>query len=79
MGVERTLRMGHVYGEVIIEAMNVRGDKGPNPKGRYKIPFKNENILAIREEEDGSETVRPLYSSGVVALTRSISLLRSQI
>lgn len=57
LGVERTLRMGHVYGDVIIEAMNV-SDTGEMPaKGRYKIPFKNENILAIREEEDGSETV----------------------
>jgi DUF917 family protein len=78
VGVDRTLRMGHVYGEVIIEAMNVGGDEGPNTKWRYKIPFKNENILAIREEEDGSETVRPLCSTGWVALTRSRSLRRSQ-
>jgi DUF917 family protein len=78
VGVERTLRMGHIYGEVIIGAMNVSGDKGPNSKGRYKIPFKNEDILALREEEDGSETVRPHCSSGGVALTRSRSLRRSQ-
>ncbi|KAN0112468.1 DUF917 domain containing protein [Hyaloscypha variabilis] len=57
VGVERTLRMGHVYGEVIIEATNVTSAEEPVQKERIKIPFKNENILAIREEEDGSETV----------------------
>jgi DUF917 family protein len=55
--VERTLRMGHVYGEVIFEAMNFSGIENVPMKGKYKIPFKNENILAIREEEDGGETV----------------------
>jgi DUF917 family protein len=58
--VERSLRMGHVYGEVIIHAMKVTGLHESDSRGRYKIPFKNENILAIREEEDGSETVRLL-------------------
>lgn len=53
VGVERTLRMGHVYGEVIIESLEEKHGR----KDRYKIPFKNENILAIREEADGSETV----------------------
>jgi DUF917 family protein len=68
-GVERTLRMGHVYGEVIIEAMDVNGAEDTLAKGRYKIPFKNENIVAIREEEDGSETVRLLPSLDTVTLT----------
>jgi DUF917 family protein len=58
VGVERTLRMGHVYGEVIIEGMNLKGEGESEFKGRLKIPFKNENIVAIREEEDGGETVR---------------------
>ncbi|KAH8765107.1 hypothetical protein F5882DRAFT_474926 [Hyaloscypha sp. PMI_1271] len=57
VGVERTMRVGHVYGEVIIQAMNVTGSEGLDGKGRYKIPFRNENILAIREEEDDTETV----------------------
>jgi DUF917 family protein len=58
VSVERTLRMGHVYGEVIIEALEEKGGR----KERFKIPFKNENILATREEIDGSSTVcSPLY------------------
>lgn len=51
VGVERTLKMGHVYGEVIIE------ENGMGKVGRMKIPFKNENILAIQEEADGTEKV----------------------
>lgn len=46
VGVERTLRMGHVYGECLIEGT----------QGKIKIPFKNENIAAIRftrSEVDG--------------------------
>ncbi len=78
VGVKRTLRMGHVYGELIIEAINVGGDEKPNSKQRYKIPFKNENILTIREEGDGRETVRTSCFSGCVSLTRSRSLHRSQ-
>ena len=65
VGVERTLMMGHVYGEVIIDdAMSLNGDDGAREfHGKLKIPFKNENILAIREEANGSETVRlPFYS-----------------
>ncbi|KAF1833289.1 hydantoinase [Decorospora gaudefroyi] len=42
VGVERKLYMGHVYGEVIIEGT------GPEHQGKIKIPFKNENIAAIR-------------------------------
>lgn len=63
VGVERTLRMGHVYGEVIIEGMSLKGEGESDFKGRLKIPFKNENILAIQEEEDGSETVSVLAIS----------------
>jgi DUF917 family protein len=57
VAVERTLRMGHVYGEVIIEGMSLKGEGESEFNGRLKIPFKNENIVAIREEDDGSETV----------------------
>ncbi|RDW59966.1 hypothetical protein BP6252_13053 [Coleophoma cylindrospora] len=50
VGVQRTLRMGHVYGEVIIEG-------GVDGKEKLKIPFKNENILAVKEDSNGLETV----------------------
>ena len=47
------MRKGHVYGECVVEGMDVGGDIGAEPsaqefKGRIKIPFKNENIAAIR-------------------------------
>jgi DUF917 family protein len=58
VGVERTLRIGHIYGEVIVEAMSLAWSEVSPVKDRLKIPFKNENILAIKEENDGSETVR---------------------
>jgi DUF917 family protein len=57
VGVERTLRNGHVYGECIVEDLD--DDDGDDQEGRsrVKIPFKNENIAAIRlagaKEEDG--------------------------
>ncbi|KAJ8119807.1 hypothetical protein O1611_g10527 [Lasiodiplodia mahajangana] len=71
VGVERTLRMGHVYGECIIEGADVIDDDNSNKHssststfhGLLKIPFKNENIAAIKisrttvdgkmNEEDG--------------------------
>lgn len=52
VGVERRLRMGHAYGEVVIEG------EGPNAvKAKMTIPFKNENILARKSNEDGQEEV----------------------
>ncbi|KAI1082724.1 DUF917-domain-containing protein [Whalleya microplaca] len=63
VGVERTLRMGHVYGECIVEGADVvdddNGARIPHPsrkdesakpqfQGKIKIPFKNENIAAIK-------------------------------
>ncbi|KAI5866568.1 DUF917-domain-containing protein [Durotheca rogersii] len=58
VGVERTLKMGHVYGECIIEGADVVDDDAvpaaakapsqPQFRGTIKIPFKNENIAAIR-------------------------------
>jgi hypothetical protein len=57
--------MGHVYGEVIIQSMDLTGSANDSSEnGRLKIPFKNENILAIKEEEDGSETARAFNSVG---------------
>ena len=63
VGVERRLRKGHVYGECIIEGMDVSGGdstaQGADARefrGRIKIPFKNENIAAIRiPENSGTE------------------------
>ncbi|KAI9728803.1 MAG: hypothetical protein M1834_007189 [Cirrosporium novae-zelandiae] len=58
IGVERTLRMGHVYGEVIIAAtdiINPSSDEAIGFQGKIKIPFKNENIAALKVEDDGSE------------------------
>ncbi|KAI1202117.1 hypothetical protein F5X97DRAFT_253617 [Nemania serpens] len=65
VGVERTLRMGHVYGECIIEGVdaldddsyrgithgendNNRDSSAPRFRGLLKVPFKNENIAAIK-------------------------------
>ncbi|KPM37576.1 hypothetical protein AK830_g8985 [Neonectria ditissima] len=56
VGVERTLRNGHVYGECLIEGADVREDaadaQGNKASGQFnglvKIPFKNENIAALR-------------------------------
>lgn len=74
VGVTRTLRMGHVYGECLIEGMDVaeakEGDTGALKRdqgrsrfeGVIKIPFKNENIAAIKvrgkeNKEDDSEAL----------------------
>lgn len=46
VGVERKLWMGHIYGEVIVE-----GTEGTEYAGKIKIPFKNENIAAVRLHE----------------------------
>lgn len=65
VGVERMLRGGYAYGECIIEGVDVRVDENKTGggvasspsgfEGRIKIPFKNENIAALRMREDGSE------------------------
>ncbi|KAI6093664.1 DUF917-domain-containing protein [Hypoxylon rubiginosum] len=68
VGVHRTLRNGHVYGECVIEGADVidndaAADKQPVQKkdtstaqpqfqGRIKIPFKNENIAAIKISQE---------------------------
>ncbi len=60
VGVERLTRAGHAYGEVIIESQ--QADNHGNKK-RLKIPFKNENILALEMGSDGKETVCPIRQS----------------
>jgi DUF917 family protein len=54
VGVERVLRMGHAYGEVIIDS--TAGESG-QAKERMIIPFKNENIYAKKEDESGKGEV----------------------
>ncbi|KAL0264745.1 hypothetical protein SLS55_000696 [Diplodia seriata] len=64
VGVERTLRNGHVYGEVVIEATaaaddDLDGEDGAGGKkesfeGTVRIPFKNENIAAFKVKADGT-------------------------
>ncbi|KAH8591452.1 hypothetical protein B0O99DRAFT_719044 [Bisporella sp. PMI_857] len=53
VGVDRFLKLGHVYGEVIIEALT----ETDGQKETLKVPFKNENILAVKVEASGTETL----------------------
>lgn len=63
VSVERSLRCGHVYGECIIEGADVvtdgdflgEGERRADFTGTIKIPFKNENIAALRTRDDGGE------------------------
>jgi DUF917 family protein len=54
VGVERVLRMGHAYGEVIIDSTAGEPHKA---KERMVIPFKNENIYAKKKDENGKGEV----------------------
>ena len=65
VGVERITRMGHAYGEVIIEAAATDEEspqlvRAGGPTEKLKIPFKNENILAKKVDSNGKETVLQL-------------------
>jgi len=60
VGVERTLRMGHAYGEVIIE-----GEGDGMTKEKLVIPFKNENIFAKKVYADGQEEVCLLFQDNL--------------
>ncbi|GKT46840.1 putative D-arabinono-1,4-lactone oxidase [Colletotrichum spaethianum] len=59
VGVERVTRMGHAYGEVIIENSTSSDRENGREKTveRLKIPFKNENILAKKIHGDGKEEI----------------------
>ncbi|KAJ8072196.1 hypothetical protein PM082_015754 [Marasmius tenuissimus] len=61
VGVERKTVKGHVYGEVTIAAADVSGSgsgTGDSFEGqKLRIPFKNENIIAVRIGKDGEEEV----------------------
>ncbi|KAK7466917.1 hypothetical protein VKT23_003981 [Stygiomarasmius scandens] len=59
VNVERNTVKGHVYGEVVIAAADVSGNGTSSNgfRGQMKIPFKNENIVAMAISEDGTEEV----------------------
>jgi DUF917 family protein len=53
IGVERVTRMGHAYGEVVIESTFGEEDV----REKMIIPFKNENIYAKKVDGKGNEEV----------------------
>ncbi|KAM5370621.1 hypothetical protein ACJZ2D_008447 [Fusarium nematophilum] len=53
VGVERVTRMGHAYGEVVIEAATEGESSSGKAKERMIIPFKNENIYAKKIGPNG--------------------------
>ncbi|KAJ3879103.1 hypothetical protein F5051DRAFT_404095 [Lentinula edodes] len=61
--VERKTVKGHSYGEVVISAADITGNvagvagKTAEFKGKMKIPFKNENIVAIAMSDSGDKVV----------------------
>jgi len=61
--VARKLIKGHLYGEVAIEATDISGKGMVEFEGKLKIPFKNENVMATVELDDGTEQVRVLLSN----------------
>ncbi|KAF3000747.1 hypothetical protein E8E13_004180 [Curvularia kusanoi] len=65
VGVERVLRMGHAYGEVIIESTTGDSTTG---KERMIIPFKNENIYAKKEDSNGKGEILAIVPDLVCVL-----------
>lgn len=67
VGVERITRMGHAYGEVVIESTATTVENAnaspASAKERLIIPFKNENIYAKKIDANGIEEVFPLVST----------------
>ena len=59
VGVERVTRMGHAYGEVVIESSEGGEANGEHKAGKERlvIPFKNENIYAKKVDTNGKEEV----------------------
>jgi DUF917 family protein len=68
--VVRKLIKGHLYGEVVIEATDISGKGIVEFEGKLKIPFKNENIMATREHDDGTQRVRILLSNRFAELAQ---------
>ncbi|KAI1878483.1 uncharacterized protein JN550_000665 [Neoarthrinium moseri] len=54
VGVERVTKMGHAYGEVIIESA---AEDGAGMTEKAVIPFKNENIFVKKIDADGKEQI----------------------
>lgn len=59
VGVERVLRNGHDYGECLIQGASVTDGEDEKDSAQFsgtiKIPFKNENIAALRVRENGGQ------------------------
>ncbi|KAK1660059.1 hypothetical protein BDP55DRAFT_754530 [Colletotrichum godetiae] len=68
VGVERVTRMGHAYGEVIIEGYTDGSGGGDGVVERFVIPFKNENILAKRVDGDEREDLTFLMLEQILAI-----------
>lgn len=62
VGVERRLYMGHAYGEVVIESITAEY------QGKIKIPFKNENIAALRVPDSGESPTGEEKNEDVLAI-----------
>lgn len=69
IGVERTLRLGHAHGEVVIESHG-----NGSMKEKLIIPFKNENIFAKKVYADGREEVRAAFDKGIGYLLTGVRL-----
>ncbi|EUC48694.1 hypothetical protein COCMIDRAFT_23471 [Bipolaris oryzae ATCC 44560] len=63
VGVSRKLHMGHVYGEVVIQ-----GTTSEFSGSTIKIPFKNENIAALRVPESGDRPTGEERNEDVLAI-----------
>ena len=73
VGVERKLWMGHVYGEVIIEGTEAQFS------GKIKIPFKNENVAAIRIHDSEESKIGEERNEDVLAIVPDlISVIDAQ-
>ncbi|KAK7013143.1 DUF917-domain-containing protein [Favolaschia claudopus] len=58
ISVERKTVKGHVHGEVLLSASDINNEELPAEfSGKLKIPFKNENIVAIAIDGNGQEEV----------------------
>lgn len=76
VGVERITKMGHAYGEVVIEASS---ESMGSARERIVIPFKNENIFVKRLGLEGEEEVKnnpdALFASSVSLMSHPTQIL----
>lgn len=69
IGAERITKMGHAYGEVVIEsaAEDDKNGASSQAKERIIIPFKNENIYAKKVDSSGKgEVCLIFFSSSII-------------